>query len=225
MGKPPQGSTQSMTAAVIHNCQCVGVTHARVLRRHSATSSGLQSCSTVWLGVVLLLFADTGARQMQLMPSTGSYTGSQSPLSDVTIVFASVANASNYAVKRSRSDTKYLNNAIRRCMLQQIMAVPGNDGYLCRCQGDLKYMVAFEQPHRALQWCLAVQVRSVTPTVADSANAKQPSSNCLVGCCGSVVWLKAHAMQTCISSLLCSIYSTMHSTAVAGGPDVCELAS
>jgi hypothetical protein len=31
----------------------------------------------------------------------------------------------------------------------------------CRCQeGNLKYMVAFEQPHHAVQWCLAVQVRA-----------------------------------------------------------------
>jgi hypothetical protein len=30
---------------------------------------------------------------------------------------------------------------------------------LLQCQeADLKYMVAFENPHRAVQWCLAVQV-------------------------------------------------------------------
>jgi hypothetical protein len=31
---------------------------------------------------------------------------------------------------------------------------------LLQCQeADLKYMIAFEQPHKAVQWCLAVQVR------------------------------------------------------------------
>eukprot|EP00879_Flechtneria_rotunda_P013105 GHRR01013688.1.p1 GENE.GHRR01013688.1~~GHRR01013688.1.p1 ORF type:complete len:421 (+),score=166.22 GHRR01013688.1:1285-2547(+) len=44
------------------------------------------------------------------------------------------------------------------CMLQQLEAIHNGDGYLCRCQeADLKYMIAFEEPHRALQWCLAVQ--------------------------------------------------------------------
>jgi hypothetical protein len=33
------------------------------------------------------------------------------------------------------------------------------DGYLCREQeGDMKYMLAFREPSRALQWCLLVQV-------------------------------------------------------------------
>jgi hypothetical protein len=32
---------------------------------------------------------------------------------------------------------------------------------LLQCQeADLKYMIAFESPHRAVQWCLAVQVRA-----------------------------------------------------------------
>jgi hypothetical protein len=32
---------------------------------------------------------------------------------------------------------------------------------LLQCQeADRKYMVAFESPHRAVQWCLAVQVCS-----------------------------------------------------------------
>lgn len=99
---------------------------------------------------------------MQLTPGTGSVSHSHAPLPDVTIVFASVVGASSYALKRSRSDTKFLNKAIRRCMLRQLMAMPGGDGYLCRCQeADLKYMIAFENPHRAVQWCLAVQVRQV----------------------------------------------------------------
>lgn len=52
-----------------------------------------------------------------------------------------------------------VNKAIIKCLLQQLRSLPGGDGYLCRCQeADLKYMVAFEQPHKAVQWCLLVQV-------------------------------------------------------------------
>lgn len=96
---------------------------------------------------------------MHLLPSQVSYTDSHSPLPEVTIVFASVVGAASYAQKRSRTDMKLLNKAIRRCMLQQLAAVPGGDGYLCRCQeADMRYMIAFEQRHKAMQWCLAVQV-------------------------------------------------------------------
>lgn len=73
-----------------------------------------------------------GAREMDLSPSTGVYQASHAPLPDVTIVFAVVAGAAGFTFKRSRSDTRYVNKVIRRCMLQQLAVLPGGDGYLCR---------------------------------------------------------------------------------------------
>ncbi|WIA30200.1 hypothetical protein OEZ86_000292, partial [Tetradesmus obliquus] len=111
-----------------------------------------------WVQVQKGFWEAPGAREMDLSPSTGVYQASHAPLPDVTIVFAVVAGAAGFTFKRSRSDTRYVNKVIRRCMLQQLAVLPGGDGYLCRCQeADLKYMVAFENPHKAVQWCLAVQ--------------------------------------------------------------------
>jgi hypothetical protein len=43
-----------------------------------------------------------------------------------------VAGAAGFTFKRSRSDTRFVNKVIRRCMLQQLSVLPGSDGYLCR---------------------------------------------------------------------------------------------
>jgi hypothetical protein len=69
---------------------------------------------------------------MDLSPSAGVYQASHAPLPDVTVVFASVAGAAGFTFKRNRSDTRFLNKIIRRCMLQQLSVLPGGDGYLCR---------------------------------------------------------------------------------------------
>jgi hypothetical protein len=69
---------------------------------------------------------------MDLSPSTSVYQTSHAPLPDVTIVFASVAGAASFSFKRNRSDTRFVDKIIRRCMLQQLAVLPGGDGYLCR---------------------------------------------------------------------------------------------
>jgi hypothetical protein len=76
-------------------------------------------------------------------------------------VFAEVPGVHRLAItqKHHKSHLAALNKAIQRCMLQQMSDLPGGDGYMCRChEPDLKYMVAFESPVRAVQWCLLVQV-------------------------------------------------------------------
>jgi hypothetical protein len=90
----------------------------------------------------------------------------------VTFVFAEVAGVHKLSHKHHKSQLHAVNKTIQRCMLQQMAALPGRDGYLCRSH-ELKYMVAFESPVRAVQWCLLVQVRSAR-TGAHSQRA--PSS-------------------------------------------------
>jgi hypothetical protein len=51
----------------------------------------------------------------------------------------------------------------------------------CRCQeGAFQYMVAFEQPHHAVQWCLLVQVRyqSNCQEAASVDEASAPHHGC-----------------------------------------------
>ncbi len=97
---------------------------------------------------------------MDLTPEGSLFGHGQTPLPDATIVFLSVAGASGFTSKRARSETHQVNKAIIKCLLLQMRALACGDGYLCRCQeADLKYMVAFEHPHNAVQWCLLVQVR------------------------------------------------------------------
>lgn len=45
------------------------------------------------------------------------------------------------------------------CLLQALLlSLP--DGYLCREQeAVLKYMVAFQEPTKAMEWCIMMQVR------------------------------------------------------------------
>uniref|UniRef100_A0A383VNF8 Guanylate cyclase domain-containing protein n=1 Tax=Tetradesmus obliquus TaxID=3088 RepID=A0A383VNF8_TETOB len=109
-----------------------------------------------WAQLQKGFFQAPGARRMDLTPSQSGH--SRAPLPDVTLVFASVADSLSFTAKQSRATVRGVHAAIVRVLLAQMEAVAGGDGYLCRCQeGDLKYMVAFEQPHHAVQWCLLVQ--------------------------------------------------------------------
>lgn len=107
-----------------------------------------------------LLSTAVGARYGDLAPSSQQEAAScRPPLPAITFVFAEVAGTHSLTYKHQKSQLHALNKAIRRCMLQQIAHLPGGDGYMCRChEPDLKYMVAFESPVRAAQWCLLVQV-------------------------------------------------------------------
>jgi hypothetical protein len=82
---------------------------------------------------------------MDLSPSNGVYQISHAPLADVTIVFACVAGAAGFTFKRSRSDTRFVNKVIRRCMLQQLAVLPGSDGYLCRVRRVLLAVLLLRQ--------------------------------------------------------------------------------
>jgi len=54
-----------------------------------------------------------------------------------------------------------LSSFVCDCMQAVLLALP--DGYLCREQeGELKYMLAFQEPTRAAEWCLIMQVRDDT---------------------------------------------------------------
>jgi hypothetical protein len=100
-----------------------------------------------------------GARHMDVTSTTSSSKDLQQ-LPEVTIVFASVADADVITARCSRTEVQEVCKTIRQCMLQQLELLPGRDGYLCRCKdSDTKYIAAFEQPHVAAQWCLLVQVR------------------------------------------------------------------
>jgi hypothetical protein len=68
---------------------------------------------------------------MDLTPSAQS-GHSQAPLPDVTLVFATVAESLSFTSKQSRATVRAVNAVIVKVMLQQMEAVPGRDGYLCR---------------------------------------------------------------------------------------------
>jgi hypothetical protein len=96
---------------------------------------------------------------MDLSPTSSCSSKDLQQLPEVTIVFASVADADVLTARCSRSEVQEVCKTIRQCMLQQLEVLPGRDGYLCRCKdSDTKYIAAFEQPHVAVQWCLLVQV-------------------------------------------------------------------
>jgi hypothetical protein len=50
----------------------------------------------------------------------------------VTLVFATVAESLSVTSKQSRATVRAVNAVIVKVMLQQMEAVPGRDGYLCR---------------------------------------------------------------------------------------------
>jgi hypothetical protein len=121
--------------------------------------------SALTLPLLLLLLLPrvphcAGARCCSLAPSS---TWQDSPraqpqLPPITFVFAEVSGKAQLARDRLR----VLNKSIRRCMLKLQQELPGHDGYVCRCQAaELKFIVAFESPVHALQWCLLLQVSAV----------------------------------------------------------------
>lgn len=112
------------TEATMHGTTTIGVNAYRHVKHQVLKLLVLQNAGAP----SLLLHA--AARQMDLSPSGTLYHCSQAPLPDVTVVFASVVGASSFTLKRAA--TRYVNKVIQRCMLQQLAAVPGGDGYLCR---------------------------------------------------------------------------------------------
>lgn len=102
--------------------------------------------------------AASGARPGDLAPtSQQELANCGPPLPLVTFVFAEVAATHKLSHKHHKSQLHAVNKAIQRCMLQQTASLTEGDGYMCRSH-ELKFMVAFESPVRAVQWCLLVQV-------------------------------------------------------------------
>lgn len=74
-------------------------------------------------------------------------------------------NNSHQAAESGRPPTGHFLEALLLCCLQVLLAAlpeadgSQGDGYLCREQeGEMKFMLAFREPSRALEWCLLVQV-------------------------------------------------------------------
>lgn len=135
------------------------------MRRLPQHSSELQSCASWcqpvrvkpgWVQVQKDYFAAPGARPGDLAPSSQQDLACGPPLPPITFVFAEVGGVHKLSHKHHKSQLHAVNRTIQRCMLQQMAALPGRDGYLCRSH-ELKFMVAFESPVRAVQWCLLVQ--------------------------------------------------------------------
>lgn len=107
----------------------------------------------------LALCAALGARFTDLIPFNQSTNHTMAPLPDVTIVFVGVADSATLPAKLGRDTCRSVSKAIKQCMLQQLQALPGGDGYLChKLEAEFRFMLAFEQPHKAMQWCLLMQV-------------------------------------------------------------------
>jgi hypothetical protein len=113
-----------------------------------------------------------GARAEDLAPSgQQDLINCLPPLPAVTFVFAEVPASHGLSHKQHKAELHLLNKAIKRCMVQLMSGLPGGDGYICRChEPDLKYMVAFRSHVRAVQWCLLMQVGSVSCIYHDRLN-------------------------------------------------------
>lgn len=86
----------------------------------------------------------------------------QTPLPTVTMVFA-VVEGGKALIRKKPEVARLVHNTIGRIVHMLLMALPDRDGrqdgYLCRQQeGVLKYMLAFREPARALEWALLMQV-------------------------------------------------------------------
>lgn len=121
------------------------------------------SCAVLVLPLPTLCSNPAGARPEDLVPTSQQDPSScRPPLPPVTFVFAEVLSGNSYSHKHQKPELHSINRAIRRCMKQLMADLHGGDGYMCRChETDLKYMVVFESPVRAVQWCLLLQVRPV----------------------------------------------------------------
>eukprot|EP00878_Enallax_costatus_P019307 GHUV01020367.1.p1 GENE.GHUV01020367.1~~GHUV01020367.1.p1 ORF type:complete len:869 (+),score=259.19 GHUV01020367.1:252-2609(+) len=83
------------------------------------------------------------------------------PLPAVTMIFAAVEGGKTL-VRKKPEVARIVHNALGRIMQLLLMAMPERDGhqdgYLCRQQeGVLKYMLAFREPARAVEWALLLQ--------------------------------------------------------------------
>lgn len=82
------------------------------------------------------------------------------PLPAVTMIFAAV-DGGKALVRKKPEVARIVHNALGRII--QLLLMPERDGhqdgYLCRQQeGVLKYMLAFREPARAVEWALLLQV-------------------------------------------------------------------
>jgi hypothetical protein len=113
-------------------CSSLKLFHCRHLQRRSNVLLAWQAPSFMNSLQSLLALLLAGARQVDLTPSAKQSTNHQAALPDVTIVFATVAESLSFTSKQSRAAVRAVNAAIVKVMLQQMEAVPGRDGYLCR---------------------------------------------------------------------------------------------
>jgi hypothetical protein len=75
------------------------------------------------------------------------------------MVFVMVEGGKAFA-RRKRSDSAIVHNLISQTLVETLAYFPveKGQGYLCREQdGEFKYMIAFECPGAALEWCLLLQ--------------------------------------------------------------------
>ncbi|KAF5835292.1 hypothetical protein DUNSADRAFT_7617 [Dunaliella salina] len=106
-----------------------------------------------WVMVTKPYFDAPGALESPLSPVVQH----QPTLPPVTMVFATVEGANNFSAY-NRKEARNASDMIVNVFISVMRQLDSRDGYLCRVQGsDLKYMVAFEKPQVALEWCLCVQ--------------------------------------------------------------------
>ncbi|WIA42187.1 hypothetical protein OEZ86_009450 [Tetradesmus obliquus] len=97
-----------------------------------------------------------GASGGPLLLGGGPLGGGSAPLA-VTMVFCCVEGGAA-RVHRRPEVARLLHATLSRLMQALLLALPCRDGYLARQQeGELKYMLAFASPARALEWALLLQ--------------------------------------------------------------------
>lgn len=69
---------------------------------------------------------------MDLTPGTHLLESTPCTLSDVTVVFVSVAGAATFTARHTQRELHAVHKTIIKCMLQQMNSLQGRDGYLCR---------------------------------------------------------------------------------------------
>ncbi|WIA12661.1 hypothetical protein OEZ85_006309 [Tetradesmus obliquus] len=141
------------------------------LQLYSVLPRCLQANAKVWMGQLTFreptqqtrvgYFCAPGAGVADLSSQQQSPELERPPLPPVTMVFAAVEGGR--ALLRRRQDAGLLVHAvIGRLMQVALLALPERDarpdGYVCREQeGGLKFMAAFRDSARAVEWCLLVQ--------------------------------------------------------------------
>lgn len=99
---------------------------------------------------------------MAELVSSRVYGGAE-PLPPVAMAFLQVDGGASLA-RRKPEVARVVHNVLCRLLHVLLMALPEQmgpqDGYMCReMPGELKYMVAFREPARAVEWALMLQVR------------------------------------------------------------------